>query len=201
MNNFLMTRVFLFVLIGMAIFTRSSPVLAAEDNYTLLNPSKPIAAFSLKNIKNQTVTNKDLKGHWSLLFFGFTRCQYICPTTMTAVSQAYNLLKADQKPLPQVLFISIDPANDTPEKVGHYAQSFQPDFIGLTGQESVIQNLTHQLGVLYMTVKQGNSSTIDHSANLFLVNPEGDVAAVFTPPYEPKSLAKSLGTCTKAKLM
>ena|SRR3990167_2520516 len=195
MNNLFLIRGFLFILVGMAIFMRSTPSLAAnlEDTYTRLNPPKLIQPFKLTDGKNQNFTQTNLQNHWSLMFFGFTRCQYICPTTMTAVAHAYNLLQKQDHLVPQVLFISIDPSNDTPERVGKYAMSFQPNFIGLTGQEKTIKQLTHELGVLYMKVKQNNNDTIDHSANLFLVNPKGEVAVVFTPPYEPKQLATVLG--------
>lgn len=200
MNNTFLLRVSFFFCLIFMLFSRLSSAEAAEiPGVALLNPPKAVPAFVLKTVDNQSFTPEQLKQHSSLLFFGFTRCQMICPTTMAAIKQAYESLEQKNKSVPQVIFISIDTKNDTPQKADAYAKSFNPHFIGLAGKEDQISQLTQSLGVLYMQVKQGNTTTLDHSSNLFLVNSNGQVSAIFSPPYEPKALAKGIAKATSVQ--
>lgn len=173
------------------------PLIAVAESMVLLSPPKQIPAFVLKTAENKKFDNAQLQHHYSLLFFGFTRCQMVCPTTLSAIKQAYEQLEKQKKILPHVIFISVDTENDTPQKADSYAKSFNPHFMGITGKTDQVTLLTQSLGVLYMKVKQGNIDTIDHSANLFLLNDQGQVAAIFSPPYEAKTLAKEIAEAMK----
>ncbi|MBI5448383.1 MAG: SCO family protein [Gammaproteobacteria bacterium] len=180
------------------LFSLSFSAFAQEsDNVMSLSPPKNLPAFILKTAENKKFDIKQLQTHYSILFFGFTRCQMVCPTTMMVLKQAYTRLEKDKKILPQVIFVSIDTEGDTPQKADNYAKSFDPHFMGVAGKSDQITALTRSLGVLYMKVKQGSMDTIDHSANLFLINPEGRVQAIFSPPYEANTLAKEISKAVK----
>ena len=175
------------------------PAFAVEDNVVLLSPPKALPSFELKDVKNEKFDQHQLQAHWSLLFFGFTRCQVICPNTMTILKNAYEIMEKNKKTVPQIIFISVDGVHDTPQTTDRYAKSFNTHFMGLAGGEKQIQLLTKSLGVLYMKVKQNEEETIDHSINLFLVNPQGQVAAIFSAPYESSMLAREIEKIIKTQ--
>ncbi len=165
---------------------------ADEVGVVTLSPPKVLPAFALKSAEGKAFGLVQLQQKWSLLFFGFTRCQMICPATMSIIKQSEALLPKNKKNNLRVIFVSIDDVYDTPKKTDDYAKSFNPNFMGVSGKADQVALLTHALGVLSMHVKQNGVDTIDHSANLFLLNPQGQVVAVFSPPYEAKSLAKEI---------
>jgi protein SCO1 len=166
---------------------------------TVLSPARVIAPFELIDNKNKSFANAQLTGQWSLLFFGFTRCTMICPTTMQMLSQMYQQLEKDKAhPMPNVILVSVDPENDTPADMNKYVTSFNPKFIGLTGKPDEIQKFARQMMVLYMKIKQNGVETIDHSGTLLLINPEGKLYTVFSAPHDPKIIAKDYQAITKA---
>ncbi|CAM4443722.1 MAG: hypothetical protein LEGION0398_MBIBDBAK_00624 [Legionellaceae bacterium] len=146
--------------------------------------------FTLINQEGKSFTNVNLKNQWSLLFFGFTHCPVICPTTLSILNQAYSKLKNDHFiPLPQVLFISVDPQRDSPQLVSQYAQGFNPEFIGLMGDEKDLTQLTHDMNAVFMKMKingssnsGGNTYTIDHSTSIGLIDPKGKLRAILSNP-------------------
>ncbi|MFU8797375.1 MAG: SCO family protein [Gammaproteobacteria bacterium] len=158
---------------------------------TVLTPPRFIQPFELIDQEDKPFTKKQLAGHWSFLFFGFTRCTMICPPTMSMLSQMYDYLEKDKTtPLPQVILVSVDPENDMPLDMQKFVTSFNPNFIGLTGIPENITHFASQLNILYMKVKQKGTETIDHSGTILLVNPKGELAAVFSMPHDPKIIAK-----------
>ncbi len=157
---------------------------------TVINRPQPIPEFHLTNGFNKPFTNLDLKGHYSLLFFGFTHCQTICPLTMMMLTKLYAELKAEKLPLPTIVFITLDPKHDTPNVVGAYVHAFNANFIGVTGPSAGIQQLSKQLGVVYLRHDQSseNNPQIDHSGTLYLVNPDAKLIAIFSPPHDKENL-------------
>ncbi len=159
---------------------------------TTIDQPQLIPEFHLVNGLGQAFTNHNLKGHYSFLFFGFTHCQSICPLTMSMLTQLYAELKAEKIPLPKVVFITLDPKRDTPKIVGTYVKAFNPSFIGVSGPSVGIQQLSKQMGVVYIQAQQSKASEnnyqIDHSSTLYLVNPEGRLAAIFSPPHDKASI-------------
>lgn len=96
---------------------------------TYLESPREINAFSLVGIDQKPFTNSSLRGHWTMIFFGFTNCGYLCPTTMTELAKMYHQLeKQGVKELPEVVMISIDPDRDSLEKLGNYVKAFDPHF-------------------------------------------------------------------------
>jgi protein SCO1/2 len=162
---------------------------------TLLDKPRAIKPFKLMGIDEKPFTQQALKGQWTMIFFGFTRCGSMCPTTMGTLGKMYRLLNAQQiTPLPQVVMISIDPKHDSLEKLNQYVKAFNPHFYGATGDEASIQALTQELGIAYFNVtRKITSSTtyddIEHTGALLLFNPQGKLAAFFTTPHQADLLA------------
>ncbi len=164
----------------------------------LVDATEPLKPFHLTDMNGQAFTNNNLMGHWTLLFFGFTNCPNICPTTMTVLNQVFTKLTAEHQALPTVMFISVDPDRDTLPRIKAYATGFNPAFQGATGTKTEIDQLTTQLGVLYTKVQQAsgkadsNNYTVDHSGTLMLINPQGKLRAVFSMPHNADNIAADL---------
>jgi protein SCO1/2 len=163
---------------------------------TIVSPPRVIEPFQLTDTHKQVFTNQNLQGHWTLLFFGFTQCGYVCPTTMATLKQVYENLQQANKPLPQVMFISIDPERDTLKNIQQYVTSFNPSFQGSTGNKQQIEQFTKNMSVVYMKVAQAKSDQakkmnyqIDHSGALLLVDPKGELFAVFSMPHNADVIA------------
>lgn len=161
---------------------------------TNLEQAPLLPEFHLKDGHGRPFSNTDLKGHFSLLFFGYTHCQGICPLTMTLLAQLYAQLKTEKLPLPQIIFITLDPKRDTQEIVARYVKAFNRTFIGVTGPLSRIKQLSKQMGVVYIQTQQNKSNAdnyqIDHSGALYLINPEGKLIALYSPPLDQTSIKK-----------
>ena len=157
------------------------------------NPPKPIelesgflfpqayelAPFELVDQHQQAFTNASLQGKWSLFFIGFTFCPDVCPTTLNKLAAAYPDLNKIA-PL-QVVFLSVDPKRDTPDKLLTYVNFFNPEFKAVTGEQTQIFPLTRSLGLTYAMVGEGENYQVDHSAGYVLVSPQGTRVAVFKP--------------------
>jgi protein SCO1/2 len=170
------------------------------NNGTVLPQPRLISEFTLTDMNGQPFTRDRLHGHWNLIFFGFTRCPELCPTTLSTLNQMYQQLQSDhQEPLPKVYFISVDPERDTPQQIKQYVTGFNPNFFGATGTSEQLQQMTQEFSVMYAKVMQQNNGTqnsennytIDHSGTLLLVDPNGQLLAIFSTPHEAKALAQS----------
>ena len=161
----------------------------------------------------------NLKGQWSLFFFGYARCPDICPTELFMMAEMMRKIGDDPaikvKP-PQVVFVSVDPQQDTPELLQQYASFYHPSFIGVTGEQSVVDRLAKTMGVYYERVyhlngkvlifdpEEGvpegleNSYLINHSASIFLVNPNGELQAIFSAPHKPEVMVRDLAAIQRA---
>jgi len=165
---------------------RETPVLASG---TWLPRPKLIESFALIDAAGNPYTNADLVSAPTLVYFGFTRCPDVCPTTLVKLAQA---LKRAALPSLRVVFVSIDPQRDTPAVVGLYAHAFDPSFRGVTGTPAEIRSVAKNFAVAVNRVDlPGGDYTMDHSAVLFLVDARG-IDAIFTPPFEVPALAADL---------
>lgn len=167
-----------------------------EFNGTLLDKPREVSAFSLMGIDSAPFNNASLKGHWTMVFFGFTNCGTICPTTMAKLGKMYHLLEASgDKQLPHVVMVSVDAERDTLDKLAHYVKSFNPHFYGARGDDASIKEMTQELGIAYAKIaKPSGESTqqydIEHTGTVILFNPEGKLSAFFTSPHQASLLAK-----------
>jgi len=152
----------------------------------LLTPSRALPDFSLIDQKGRTFGAADLRGRWSLLFFGYTNCPDFCPTTLTTLAaMEKNLVSAKAAVLPQVVFVSVDAKRDTPAQLAKYVPYFDPKFIGLTAADQPsIESLANKLGVgvTIQPTADGNY-TVDHSGAIFVLDPSGRIAAILSGPF------------------
>jgi len=164
---------------------------------TELKHPKPFGRFSLIDTHEHPFTEASLLGKWTLVFFGYTTCFSICPKTLTTISETWKLLPATltENSL-RFVFISLDPEADTPKQLQTFLMRFDPHFVGLTGDKAVIQGLSKSSGIYSYEDPDASQTAgikiIDHSATLLLINPKGQVQAVFSPPHDKNMLAKEL---------
>lgn len=163
-----------------------------EIHGIMLDQTKPLVTFSLIDMNGNKFTDQSFLDQWSLVFFGFTTCPDICPMAMSILNQALKIIHAEPGiPTPKVIFISVDPERDTPEKLKQYVQHFNKDFIGVTGNHTQLTEFSRQLGVVYEKVYTDDKEyLIDHSGSIALINRRGAIQAYFTPPLDAKNIAK-----------
>ena len=128
-----------------------------------------------------------MKGKWSLVFFGFTHCPDICPTTLSTLAKLIKNLDESVVADTQVVLVSVDPARDTVDVLSKYVPHFNPDFVGVTGEFIEIKRLATQLNVAFakvVTNHERGEYTVDHGATVALINPRGDYHGFFKPPLD-----------------
>lgn len=131
--------------------------------------------FTLEDGSGHTVTDRDFRGRYLLVYFGYTFCPDVCPTTLNEVATALDKLGAKADRL-QVLFITVDPQRDTPKVVSDYAAAFSPRIKGLTGTPQQIAEVAREYRVYYAPHRTGEDAgdyTVDHSSILYLMGPNG----------------------------
>jgi protein SCO1 len=167
---------------------------------TLLTPARPLPEFAFIDHAGQPFGPDRLRGRWSLIFFGFTSCPDVCPTTLGQLAQVEKrLADLPSEERPQVILVSVDPQRDTPEHLASYVKFFSPSFVGVTGSQSAIKEFTRTMGVpVAITPTGGDGYTVDHSAAVFAIDPAGELCALFSPPHSPETLAADLRRLTRA---
>jgi protein SCO1/2 len=142
-------------------------------------PAQIGGPFTLTDGAGRVVTDRDFRGRYLLVYFGYTSCPDACPTTLNQVAAALDRLGA-KAALVQPLFITVDPRRDTPAVIGPYAAAFGPHIIGLTGQPDAIARVIKEYRVsadVRSTGGPGDAYTVDHSSILYLMGPDGGFVA------------------------
>jgi protein SCO1 len=148
--------------------------------------------FRLTDQNGKTVTDADFKGHPSLVFFGFTNCPEVCPTTLFDISEVLNKLGPDAAKV-NALFVTVDPERDTPEKLKDYLSSFNPRLTGLGGDPAALAAVAKAYRVYYKKVPQdGGGYTMDHTAIVYLMDKQGNFVAPFSLKRRPEDSAADL---------
>jgi protein SCO1 len=126
-----------------------------------------------------------IKGKWSFIFFGYTHCPDVCPITLSVMADSYKQLAIEHDDI-QIIFVSVDPARDTTEKLSQYMSYFNEDFIGLNGDPEKGNSLTKQIGVAYYlnNEEQTDNYLVDHSASIFLFDPKARMVGKISAPHE-----------------
>jgi len=172
----------------------SRVVLLPDQVITLFPDPKPLTAFALTDHKNRVFDLASLKGKWSFLFFGFTHCPDICPTTLAVLASARDSIAKNTVGAEdiQFIFISVDPNRDTASKLGQYVDYFGTGFLGVTGDNEQIANLAGQVGAAYqVAITPGMENyPVYHTVAVFLLDPRARYHAVFTPPHDAKAISK-----------
>jgi protein SCO1/2 len=157
----------------------------------------PLAAaiggpFSLVDQNDKPFTDADLKGKWQLVFFGYTHCPDVCPTTLNDLSLALDQL-GDKKSQVGIVFISVDPERDTPAVLKSYVGSFGGPVEALTGSPDAVAQAAKDYKVYYAKHPRGDGGyDMDHSALIYIMDPQGRFTATFTPDDQPQKMAERL---------
>ena len=158
--------------------------------------ARPLSAFALDGAHGAVVDAAAMRGRYQLLFFGFTHCADVCPTTLA-------LMRDVEKRLPAAgladrvgfLFVSVDPERDDPKTLGEYAAFFSPKIVAATADHARLQALTRELGVLYMKETTDSPDyNVDHSAAIFVLDPETRLTGRFSPPLDVEKIVADLKT-------
>ncbi len=172
----------------------SRAMLLPDRVMTLFPDPKPLTAFALTDDKNRVFDLASLKGKWSFLFFGFTHCPDVCPTTLAVLARARDNIARNTGGAEniQFVFISVDPNRDTASKLRQYVEYFDATFVGVTGDTAQIGNLAGQLGATYqVAITPGlENYPVYHTTAVFLVDPRARSHAVFTPPHDAQAISK-----------
>lgn len=168
-----------------------APVLAS-----VLTPPKEIRPFQLTGGDEQPFTLENFKGNWTLVYFGYTFCPDICPTSLTDISRVYNRL-ADKPEITKnlkTLLISVDPDRDSPKRLNDYVTFFRDDFIAATGDKESIAQVAKDFSAFYKVHEpdENGNYPVDHSSIVSLVNPDGKIEAIFISVAEAPQVASDL---------
>jgi protein SCO1/2 len=195
-------RLALFVVTGFSFGALAAVLVLPSVRERLLTPVKTISVgralvggpFTLTDQTGKRVSDTDFRGRFMLVTFGFTFCPDVCPSELQLIAAALDRLGADaQRIVP--LFITVDPERDTPSQLGSYVASFYPRLIGLTGSAAEIAAVTKDYRVYVRKAPDSKSTagyTMDHSALMYLMGPDGLYRAHFTPGMGVEALAQRL---------
>ena len=186
----LLANLAIVVVAALVLFNR--PSAPPQIQGVLLPQAKALPEFRLLDHHNQPFTNSDLKGHWTLVSYGFTTCPDICPTTLSQLAVVARALREQGRSDMRVLFYSVDHRRDTVAQMASYITFFDPEFVGLTHvDESDNPHLPFEQGlgiVAQLLPATGpdvdpadNEYQVNHGVTLFLINPKGALQAIFTP--------------------
>lgn len=150
--------------------------------------ARPVADFELHDQHGQRFNADNLRGHWSLLYFGYLQCPDVCPTTLQSLHGLSALIaRSDTEAvLPQVVFISVDPEHDTAQRLASYLSYFDERFIGLSGDAAQLALLAQSLGVMYAEYRDPNGvRSMDHTTSVLIVDPQARAVAALPAPHQP----------------
>ena len=149
--------------------------------------------FALVDGADHPVTDRDFRGKWMLIYFGYTHCPDVCPTTLGGIAEGIDKLPPAERPHVVPIFITVDPDRDTPAVVGSYAHAFGPAFIGLTGSPSAIADAEREFRVYAQKHQlKGGDYAMDHSSVIYVMAPDGSFAGVLDDTMAPAAIADHL---------
>lgn len=161
---------------------------------TVLPTPIELPEFTLLDQDGREIHRNVFAGQWDLLFFGFTHCPDICPLTLQVLATARRqLAEAGNATVPRIVFASVDPERDTPELMSGYVSYFGEGNLGITGDLTEIHKLTDGLGIYFNKVPGDDGNyTVDHSAVVLLIDPNGEFRALFGAPHVAADLIHDL---------
>jgi len=190
----------IFMLIAFLVF--SVYLLVTDENSHLpelvrsvaITPSKNIKAVNLVDHNNNLINLEQFKKHWTFVFFGFTNCPDICPATISQLVQVKNGIKGNSqfKDDFKIFFVSVDPMRDSLEHLKQYMTYFDSSFVGMTGSEESILDFEENLGAFHKieTPNSYGGYSVQHTADVFLINNKGQLVAKFQPPMNTEKVVK-----------
>ena len=187
------------------VYNRSEPAGPQLQTMRRLPTPRELPAFTLQQSDRTQLVPGELRGHWTVVFIGFTYCPDVCPTTLAELAQAQKRwAELPESTRPRVLFVSADPERDTIEKLGEYVHAFHKDTLAATADIPSLEAFAKSLSLVFAKVPLGKDAppeqyTIDHSAALVVLDPQGRMAGVIQPPLDPKAIAEDLIALTGAQ--
>ncbi len=170
----------------------------------LFNPPRELPAFSLRQSDGTALVPGELKGHWTLVFLGFTHCPDVCPTTLAQMAKAQKQWAAlPEASRPRVLFVSVDPERDTPDRIGEYAHAFHKDTLAATADIPALEGFARSLSMVFAKVPPpegypADQYSVDHTASMAVLDPQGRMAGIVQPPLDPLAIAADMTALTQA---
>jgi protein SCO1/2 len=150
--------------------------------------------FTLSTSTGESMSLSDFRGKYVVLFFGYTYCPDVCPTTLNDLQQMVKALGPERAEDLQVVMVSVDPERDTPEQLATYLDYFDPAFIGMTGTVEEIQPVARQFGIFFER-QEGSANTnylVDHTSAVTVIDPEGHVRMIFTYGVKGEEMASDI---------
>ena len=164
----------------------------------VLPEPREIKEFELTDQHGRPFTLENLRQRWTLVFFGFTHCPDVCPSTLYDLQLVHDEIMQESDPANpphQVLFVSVDPERDTPQRLGNYLAYFSPDFIGVTGDHSQLGPFSMNMSIAYRIGEHAEGDmaySVDHSASILLIEPSGRMHGVFPAPHDAQAISTDL---------
>lgn len=173
---------------------QGDPTALIDAGIILLPQNRNLPDVQMTNQDGQPVTINELKGKWSLLFFGYTFCPDICPTTLAQLRQIKSELPADAGDKLQIILVSVDPHRDTPQQLKQYLGYFDPQFIGLAPKSvEELQTVANALSIPFIPADTSKPNyTVDHSGNLAVIGPDGTQRGFIRAPLNNVKLVAQL---------
>lgn len=164
---------------------------------SLFPEARALQPFQLIDGNGQPFTEADFRDQYSLVFFGFTNCPDICPDTLNQIAEAkkrLELMRVEEQDMPQVVFVSVDPERDEGQAMMDYVRWFDEDFTAVTGDDEALQQLTQQVGALYVRLAPDESGfyTVDHSGMIVIIDPEARMIGRFAQPIDTEAMVADL---------
>ena len=173
----------------------SRPIIAQENSWQSVD-ARQLPDFLLFNDDFKPLRNEQMRGQWTLFFFGYMNCPDLCPTTLQSLATVLQRLRQQQADqLPQVIFVSIDPWRDTPNKLRTYVRYFDKSFVGASADEPQLNILTNFFKVIYYNNRSKSSPSeyeVAHSDSVMLINPEGRFVGYFKSPLNSDEITDKL---------
>ena len=189
---------------GQRWFAARTPMAPALQAVKLFDHPRELPPFSLQQSDGTQLVPGELKGHWTLVFLGFTHCPDVCPTTLAQLAQAQKQWTGLPDPIrPRVLFVSVDPERDSPDAIGEYAHGFDRDTLAATTDVPALETFARSLSMVFAKVPAPAGAppdqySIDHSASIAVLDPQARMAGVIMPPLDPRAIAADMAALTRA---
>ena len=175
------------VVLGIFIYSVTRPQTLSDSQLRelgvfILPQAREIAAFTLAKADAEPFELQDLRGRWSFVFFGFTNCPDICPTTLAVMAEAQRRLGTDSRFHP--VMVSVDPQRDEASVLAAYVGAFSPTFTGVTGNRRQLAEFARQLNVAFVKVPSADGGySVDHSGQIVIINPQGQYHGFIKMPH------------------
>jgi protein SCO1 len=198
-----------FMIFGVAYFGNVKNLSVQSKNIKIAGLFLPtplsVNNFQLTDNSGKLFSNDNLKGHWTMMFFGFTNCGMVCPTTMAALNNMYKTLQQQlPEPLvPKVVMVSVDPERDSIERMNAYVTAFNQKFIGVRAELPQVTALEKELHLVAIKMQAGNDKnqyTINHSAEIMVFNPDGKLQAFMSYPHVAEQMVADYKNILKTRV-